>query len=130
MSPLRLVCHVTAPGDEDLPSEDAHPFWVAIDELADAVAEAARARGIDPDALALTSESEDGSLLTQSSDAPAWAAYFWIYLPRDGAAQAMLLPIILEHLSRARDALPAAGWKVTLGEDPLVWDGGRFHLRS
>jgi hypothetical protein len=130
MSPLRLVCRVSAPDDQDLPADDAHPFWVAIDELADAVADTTRARGVDPDAMALMSESEEGSPLTQSGDAPAWAAYFWIYLPRDGKAQAALMPVILEHLSRAREALPDADWKVTLSDDPLVWDSGRFHLRS
>ena len=57
MSALRLVCHVTAPGNDDLPNDDAHPFWIAIDELADAVADAARARGVDPDKMALMQES-------------------------------------------------------------------------
>jgi len=118
------------PGDDELPNDDSHPFWLALDALADAVADAARARGIDPDVLEVMSESEDGSLLIQSGDAPAWAARFWVYLPRDRAAQATLLPALLQHLAQAREALPDADWEVTLGGQPLVWEGGRFHLKN
>jgi hypothetical protein len=85
-----------------------YAFRQAIDALADAIANSLRARGIDPDALAYAGANEHGSLLTMSSDAPAWAAYFWIYLPAESAAQAALMPIILDHPSRARNAAPDA----------------------
>ena len=130
MTPLRITCHVSAPGDEDLPEDEAHPFWLAIDALADAIAEWLMTRGIDPDTVAsgVAGVDEYGSLLTMSTDVPAWAAYFWIYLPHAPAAQAELMPIIVDHLSRARAALPDATWEVALGDEPLVWDSGRFHL--
>jgi hypothetical protein len=127
MVTVRLTCHVSAPGDEDLPADDDHPFQQAIDDLADAIAASLVERGVDPDTLA-PGENEHGSLLTMSSDAPAWAAYFWLYLPEDGAAQAALLPVILDYLSRAKEAVPDAAWKVTLGEESLIWDAGRFRL--
>ena len=130
MNSLRVKCHVSAPDNEDLPNSDAHPFWIAIDELADAVAAFAKTRGVDPDALAVAGVAENGSLLTMSSDTPAWAAYFWVYLLIDPSAQATLLPIILDHLSRAKEAVPAATWEVTLGDEKLIWDAGRFRLRT
>jgi hypothetical protein len=134
MSALRLVCHVSAPSGEDFPEEaddgHSHPFWEELEELADAIAESARERGLDPDALGYSSESEDGTLLVQSSDAPRDVVYFWIWLPHEEAVQATLLPLILERLARMRDALPEAHWEVKLGEEPLHWDGGRFHLTS
>jgi hypothetical protein len=130
MTPLRITCRVSAPDDEDLPNSEAHPFRLAIDEFADAIAAWLRTRGIDPDThpAAVAAVDENGSLLTMSSDVPAWAAYFWLYLPQAPAAQAELMPIIIDHLSRAREALPDAKWKITSGDEELVWDSGRFHL--
>ncbi|MEQ1752568.1 MAG: hypothetical protein ABL973_00380 [Micropepsaceae bacterium] len=130
MSSLRLVCHVSAPDGEELPAEDRHPFNAALDELAGAIAEHARKRGIDPDRMSLSGEDGGGSLLTTSSDAPEWAAYFWVYLPKDQLAQSELLPLIIDHLVRAREAVPDAKWDVTLGTERLVWDDGRFRLPS
>ena len=130
MSALRLTCYVGAPLGGDFPQEEVHPFWVALDDLADAIAEAARERGLDPDTLDAWGDSKDGTLLVQSSDAPRSVVYFWVYLPHDAAAQATLLPAILEHLALMREALPEAHWKAELGERPLGWDGGRFHLTS
>ena len=130
MSDLRLVWNVFVPTEGDFPADDDHPFWLAIDAIGDAVADAARARGVDPDEMEAMQESDEGSPLVQSSDAPHWALRCWVYLPRDPAAQATLLPIVLEHLAEAREELPDAEWDVKLGERPLVWDGGRFHLTS
>jgi hypothetical protein len=128
VAPPRLTCHVHAPPGEDLPAANEHPFWLAIDELADAVAAWFEDHGVDPDALGKNWEHEEGSLLTISSDAPSWAAYFWIYLPPDAAMQAEFLPMILDHLTRARHALPAATWQVALDDAPVTWADDHFRL--
>ncbi len=128
MTPLRLVCHVDTPNDEDLPNDDTHPFWLALDDLGDTIAASFKARGLDPDSKDFYWENDEGTLLTMSGDVPPYAAYFWVYLPSDPQTQAILLPSILAHLSRARQALPEANWSVTLAGQPLVWDDGRFHL--
>jgi hypothetical protein len=130
MSALRLTCYIGAPLGGDFPQDDAHPFWDGLEDLAEAIAQSARDRGLDPDALGFWGDSEEGTLLVQSSDAPRDVVYFWVYLPHDAAAQAALLPMILDHLALMREALPEAHWKAELGERPLVWDGGRFHLAS
>lgn len=101
-----------------------------MEELADAIALSARERGLDPDTLGHWEDSEGGTLLTQSSDAPREVCYFWVWLPHDAAAQASLLPIILAHLADMRRALPDAEWNAELGNVPIHWGGDRFHLRS
>lgn len=126
MSSLQLLCNVFVPRDCEFPQDDEDPYWVALDALGDAVAASVRTRGLDPDELEAMRESDDGSLLTISSDAPKWAMRFWVYLPRDAAVQAALLPVLLGHLADARTALDDADWDVTLGERPLVWDSRRF----
>lgn len=128
MTALRLVCHVNMPGDDDLPNDDAHPFWLALDELGDTIAASFKTRGLDPDSSDYYWENDEGSLLTMSSDVPAYAAYFWLYLPSDPAIQATLLPAILVHLATAKQALSKADWTVTLDQKPLIWNDGRFHL--
>jgi hypothetical protein len=128
MSDLRLLISVNLPRGQSFPEDDT-PFWQAIDAMADAVAASARARGLDPNEFEAMRESDEGSMLTISSDAPRDVLYCWIYLPRDGAVQSQLLPVLLAHLSDARAALPDADWDVSLGP-PLAWDGERFRLRS
>ena len=130
MSALRLLCNVFVASDREFPADDEHPFWLALDAMGDAVAASVRARGLDPDALEAMSESDDGSTLTISSDAPSWAMRFWVDLPRDAGEQAALLPLLLEHLADARVALDDAKWDVKFGDRPLIWDGGRFQIAS
>lgn len=130
MSAVRLTCSVSVPTGADFPQAESHPFWTGLEELAEAIAQFAEERGLDPDQLGFGSESEDGTLLVQSSDAPRDVVYFWVWLPHAAEAQAALLPTILDHLAQMRSALQGAHWHVELNERPLVWDGGRFHLAS
>lgn len=125
---LRITCHISAPHGEDMPRDDTHPFWLAVDDLGDAVAKTLKEAGIDPEGLLQTWSTENGSHLTISSDTPANAAYFWIYLPKEPAVQTTMLNLILLHLAQARRALPNAGWNVALGGNPLAWADGKFRL--
>jgi hypothetical protein len=127
-SARRITCHVSAPHGEDMPRDEAHPFWLAVDDLGDAVVKTLNEAGIQPDELLKSWSTENGSHLTVSSDAPANAAYFWIYLPKEPAAQSTMLDTILLHLARARRALPNASWEVALGGNALVWADDKFRL--
>lgn len=110
MDDPRIACHVLMPSPENLPPEDGHAFWDGLDALAEAVA-----------------ADDLRTLLLQSSDAPPWAAYFWIPLPRaQPAVWATLIPLVLNHLSRLQTTLPQAEWKVSVFEKPCTWDGNRF----
>lgn len=111
-----------------MPCDDAHPFWVAVDELGDAIVKTLKAAGIDPNELLKTWSTENGSHLTVSSDTPANATYFWVYLPKEPTAQAAMLNTILFHLAHARRALPTAEWNVALGGNPILWADDKFHL--
>jgi hypothetical protein len=111
-----------------MPRDDAHPFWLAIESLGDAVAKTLTEVGIDPEELLKTWSTENGSHLTVSSDTPSNAAYFWVYLPMNPAAQSKMLGTILVHLTRARRALPEANWAAALDDLPLVWADEAFHL--
>ncbi|MBL8780766.1 MAG: hypothetical protein JNL06_07450 [Alphaproteobacteria bacterium] len=128
VSPLRITCHISAPHGENMPCDDAHPFWVAVDELGDAIVKTLKAAGIDPNELLKTWSTENGSHLTVSSDTPANATYFWVYLPKEPTAQAAMLNTILFHLAHARRALPTAEWNVALGGNPILWADDKFHL--
>lgn len=111
-----------------MPRDDAHPFWLAIDDLGSAVVEALSKAGINTDELLQTWATENGSHLTISSDRPSNATYFWVYLPREPAAQAAVLKAVLFHLARARKCLADADWSVALGETSLIWDGDEFYV--
>lgn len=111
-----------------MPRDEAHPFWLAVGDLGDAVVKTLKDAGIQPDELLKSWSTGNGSHLTISSDTPANAAYFWIYLPKEPAAQSTMLDTILHHLARARQALPDAGWEVALGGNALVWADGKFRL--
>jgi len=111
-----------------MPHDDAHPFWLAVDELGDAVVKTLKEAGIEPDGLLKTWSTENGSHLTISSDTPANATYFWVYLPKEPAVQTAMLNTIMLHLAKARRALPDAGWNVALGDSLLIWADDRFHL--
>ncbi|MEQ1756206.1 MAG: hypothetical protein ABL973_18955 [Micropepsaceae bacterium] len=127
-SALRVTCHISAPHGEDMPRDDAHPFWLAVDELGGAVVKTLKEAGIDPDELLKTWSTDNGSHLTVSSDTHANATYFWVYLPKEPAEQTAMLNAILFHLARARQALPDADWNVALGGNPLTWNDDKFHV--
>jgi len=103
----RLCCHIGVVRDDSFPGDDAHPLWAEIDALGER---------------------------TISSDAPLGSFYFWIELPAERAIRSQRLSICLDHLTRARNAFPDAGWEVRIEEwdgvtltlRPIVWCGGEF----
>jgi hypothetical protein len=123
----RLRCEVMVDPDEGFPKEDAHPFWTEIDALADEIAALLAAQGVTPEAA--SQHKENGSFLTISSDVPPDRYCFWIALPAEPARRARWLATCLDHLTRARTALPDAHWEVFLKDQPIPWSGRRFRIR-
>lgn len=112
MCPVRLECSVFAPSDQELPRDEDHPYRREIDALAAALAQPA------PGALP--------AALVRRDAPPKWVFSFWIGLPTDPIQRERVVSLILSHLIRARAALPAATWEVTIDDRPLEWDGQRF----
>jgi hypothetical protein len=86
-----------------LPVGDDHPFWVALEALAEAL-------------------PAHGTVMIASSDTPDWAHRMRIGLPAETAQRRQVIELALNHLSNARRALPGADWTVTLGGAAPVWD--------
>jgi hypothetical protein len=124
----RLECLVALSGDGEFPDDDEHPFYSALEDFSEAIADSLKERGADLDEIARAEATEDGSMLTISSNTPRSMMHFWVYLAEDSQTQAALLPVLLEHLARMREALPEATFDVTLNKVPLVWEAGRFHM--
>ena len=123
MTSDRLRCFVSGYADPahpyHFPEDDDHPYWREIDMLADAIHARLIAAG--------ATEPIDG-LLTTSSDTPRGCSYFWVDLPIEADQRGEMLALCLDHLSRARLALPNVSWEISLEDAPLVWDGARFSL--
>jgi hypothetical protein len=122
MSRDRLTCFITGSTDAAasnyFPENDDHAVWDEIDALADAIHSCLKPPGAAFDDI-------DG-LLTTSSDTPWGCSYFWVRLPDAPTLRAEVLAICLDHLSRARLALPNVSWELSLDDAPLAWDGARF----
>ena len=106
----------------DLPGSEHHPFCVALEALADGIADNFHRYGIDCDSIAASVGTRDGSLLARSSDTPQWAHRCYLQLPADQPRRGEILALALHHLTAARRALPQAQYEVELGGQRLVWN--------
>jgi hypothetical protein len=118
----RLACHVSGPepgAPGALPEDDDHPFWRALDALADDVQALRNSAGV-------TDQRHSEGVMTISSDAPVGWHYCWIDIPDTPALRDRMLALSLEGFSRARLALPEASWELLLEDRLLDWTGDRF----
>lgn len=96
-----LRVDVWMPARDELPEDEAHAFWVAMDKYVDVLSEA-------------------GVKVRTLSDAPAWALNYWS--DRDAAPGADVVAAALNYLSAARRALPKAAFKVMLNDAESAWN--------
>ena len=99
---LRVDVWVSA-GDE-LPEDEAHAFWVAMDKYVDMLSEA-------------------GVRVRTLSDAPDWALNYWS--DREAPPPADVTAAALTYLTAARRALPRANFKVMLNDADADWSDVR-----
>lgn len=87
-------------GSEELPDDEMHAFWVAMDEFVDVLSDA-------------------GVKVRTLSDAPDWALNYWS--DRDAAPAPDVIAAALNYLSKARRALPRATFRVMQNDVESAW---------
>lgn len=85
---------------DELPEDEAHPFWSAMDKYVDVLSEA-------------------GVKVRTLSDAPSWALNYWS--DRDAPPPGDVTAAALNYLTAARRALPRAYFKVMLNDVDTGW---------